>query len=71
MMLSVEIWCFGYSETSVMSDLIQSIQKTNQVRFRLHIRCVHDCMNRPKIEFISQMNCSHKTVSQILKEGIW
>ena len=33
MTLSAEIWRFGYSKTYVMSDLIQNIWKTSQVRW--------------------------------------
>ena len=35
--LSAEIWRFGYSKPYVMSDLIQNIWKTNQVRQKLKI----------------------------------
>ena len=35
MALGVKIWCLGYSETSVMSDLILNIRKTSQVRWKL------------------------------------
>ena len=33
MTLSAEIWRFGYSKPYVMSDLIQNIWKTSQIRF--------------------------------------
>ena len=35
MTLSAEIWRFGYYEISVMSNIVQNIRKTNQVRWRL------------------------------------
>ena len=35
MTLSAETWHFGYSETSVMSDLIQNNQTTSQIRWTL------------------------------------
>ena len=37
MTLSAEIWHFGYSKPYVMSDLIQNIWKTSQVRWKLKI----------------------------------
>ena len=37
MTLGVETWHFGYSETSIISDLIQNNQKTSQVRLKLKI----------------------------------
>ena len=37
MTLIAETWCFGYSKTSVMSDLIQNNRKTSQVRWNLKI----------------------------------
>ena len=37
MTLSAEIWRFGYSKPYVMSDLIQNIWKTSQVRWKLKI----------------------------------
>ena len=37
MALSAEIWRFGYSKPYVMSDLIQNIWKTSQVRWKLKI----------------------------------
>ena len=35
MTLSAEVWCLGCSKLSVMSDLIQNIKKTSQVRWKL------------------------------------
>ena len=35
MTLSAEIWCLSYSKPYVMSDLIQNIWKTSQVRWKL------------------------------------
>ena len=35
MVFSAEIWGLGYSETYVMSDLIQNIGKTSQVVLKL------------------------------------
>ena len=37
MTLSAEIWRFGYSKPYVMSDLIQIIWKTSQVRWKMKI----------------------------------
>ena len=37
MTLSAETWRFGYSKPYVMSDLIQNIWKTSQVRWKLKI----------------------------------
>ena len=37
MTLNAEIWLFGYSEAYVMSDFIQNIRKTSQVRWTFNI----------------------------------
>ena len=37
MTLSADIWRFGYSKPYVMSDLIQNIWKTSQVRWKLKL----------------------------------